>query len=106
MVATFRLQEYFQNEFVTSELITYVRNIYDHQNKKFKGTARADVDADLKEDLTGGLLLTGDIEDTGLVRVKPTTPGLLPAYFWMVKQQDQPWKVAMITKGEIKVLFK
>lgn len=106
MIATARFHQHFSNDFVEAELIELMRTIYDPANDEFKGKVRADVDADLRPDLQGGLRLPGEIEETGMVRVKSPMVTHPYIYFWMVKQQDRKWQVAMVTKGEQKVLFK
>jgi len=107
MVATRVFKKYFENPFVTSDFLSWMRTMYDIKSNKFLGTARADVDRDLKPDLENGGLLTGDeIEETGMVRVKSPNEGEPAAYFWMVKQKGHHWGVAMVTKGEMAVHFK
>lgn len=106
MIATMRLKEHFENDYTTAEIINWFRSFYDLGQKKFKTLSRADVDAKLTETIEGGLLKPGEIEETGMVRVNSAIEGEQHAYFWMVKQKDQPWKIAMVTKGEMKVLFK
>jgi hypothetical protein len=106
MVATRLFRKYFENPFVTSDFIGWMRTIYDLHNRKFFSTSRADVDRDLKEDLAGGLLHDGDIEESGMVRIKSQNENEPAAYFWMVKQKGRHWAVAMVTKGESAVNFK
>ena len=106
MIATARLHEHFANQFTRAELIQWFRTFYDFGEKKFKTKASADVDDKFADDLAGGMLRPGEIEETGKVRVRSAVPGQFDAYFWMVKQKDRPWGVAMVTKGEMKVLFK
>ena len=107
MVATRVFKKYFENQFVTSDFMSWMRTIYDIKSNKFFASSRADVDRDLKPDLEGGGLLTGDeIEETGMVRVKSPNDGEPAAYFWMVKQKGHHWGVAMVTKGEMAVHFK
>ncbi len=107
MIATRLFKKHFDNEFVRSDFIGWMSTIYDMRANKFRGGARADVDHDLKQDLEGGGLISGDeIEETGMVRVKSPDPNELSAYFWMVKQKGHHWAVAMVTKGEMAVNFK
>ena len=106
MVATARFKQHFDNQFTRAEMIQWFRSFYDFGTKKFKSKASADVDDKFAEDLAGGMLRPGEIEETGKVRVRSTIPGQFDAYFWMVKQKDRPWGVAMVTKGEMKVHFK
>jgi hypothetical protein len=107
MIATRLFKKHFDNEFVRSEFIGWMATIYDMHGNKFAGSARADVDRDLKTDLSAGGLLSGDeIEETGMVRVKSPNEGQPSAYFWMVKQKGHHWAVAMVTKGEIAVNFR
>jgi hypothetical protein len=107
MIATRLFKKHFDNEFVRSSFISWMSSVYDMRTNKFFGTARADVDHDLKGDLQAGGLLSGDeIEETGMVRVKSPDPNELAAYFWMVKQKGHHWAVAMVTKGEMAVNFR
>ncbi len=107
MIATRLFKKHFENQYVTSDFIGWMGTIYDMRKSAFVGSARADVDRDLKEDLAGGGLISGDeIEETGMVRVKSPDPNELSAYFWMVKQKGHHWGVAMVTKGEMAVNFK
>lgn len=106
MIATARLKEHFDNEFTKAELIQWVRSFYDHSTKKFKTKASADVDDNFINDVAGGMRRPGEIEETGKVRVRAPIKGEHDAIIWMVKQEDRPWAVAMITKGEMKVHFK
>ncbi|MBS1902833.1 MAG: hypothetical protein JSS75_03940 [Bacteroidetes bacterium] len=105
MIATRLFKSYFKNDYVASDFITYIQSIYDFRNHKFIRAASADVDKDFKADLTGGLLDATDIEETGMVKVKSPHETDPVAYFWMVKQKGQHWKVAMVTKGELQVDF-
>ncbi|MFI5264156.1 MAG: hypothetical protein ACHQM6_06545 [Candidatus Kapaibacterium sp.] len=107
MIATRLFRKHFDNEFVRSEFMGWMSTIYDLHENKFAGSARADVDRDLKADLAEGGLLSGDeIEETGMVRVKSPNEGQPSAYFWMVKQKGHHWAVAMVTKGEMAVNFR
>jgi hypothetical protein len=106
MIATRVFKKYFDNPYVSSDYIEWMRTIYDMHNKKFFSTSRADVDRDLKTDLNGGLINDGEIEETGMVRVKAQSPDEQAAYFWMVKQKGRHWAVAIVTKGEAAVNFK
>lgn len=106
MIASNLFQRYFDNPYVSSDFIGWMRSLYDIAGSKFLSTSRADVDRDLKADLTGGLKSGDEIEETGMVRVKSPTEGQQAAYFWMVKQKGHHWAVAMITKGEAAVNFK
>ncbi|MDP4221404.1 MAG: hypothetical protein Q8896_13295, partial [Bacteroidota bacterium] len=106
MVATRVFRSYFENPYVTSDYIGWMRTLYDMHNHKFFSTSRADVDRDLKQELQRGLLYDGEIEETGLVRVKSPNEGEQAAYFWMVKQKGRHWAVAIVTKGEAAVDFK
>ena len=105
MIATRLFKSYFKNEYVASEFITWIQSIYDFHKHTFNGPAKADVDRDLKADLQGGLLEATDIEETGIVKVGTRNDPDHAAYFWMVKQKGQHWKVAMVTKGEVQVDF-
>lgn len=105
MIATKLFQSYFTNDYVASDFITWIQSIYDFRNKKFIRPAYADVDKDLKPDLQGVLLDGAEIESTGIVKVKSPHEGDPTAYFWMVKQKGQHWRVAMVTKGEVLVDF-
>ena len=106
MIATRVFMSYFTNDFVSRDFFDWMRTIYDVANKKFFSTSRADVDRDLRQELAGGLLYDGDIEETGIVRVKSPNEGEQPGYFWMVKQKGRHWAVAIATKGESAVNFK
>jgi len=106
MIATHKFKEYFQNVYVTNDMITWFRTFYDYQQGKFIKPASADVDRDLRKDLEGGLITSDSVEDTGIVKVKSPFAGEPTAIFWMVKQTNQPWKVAIVTKGEMQVLFR
>jgi hypothetical protein len=106
MVATNLFKRHFENDFVTSDLIGWMGTIYDMQGGKFRGSSRADVDRDLKDELTGGLIYPEEIEETGMVHVRAPNANDPPAYFWMVKQKGHHWMVAMVTKGEMAVNFK
>ena len=107
MIVTRLFRKHFDNEFVRSSFISWMSSMYDIHKSKFSGSARADVDRDLKADLAAGGLLSGDeIEETGMVRVKSPDDGEPSAYFWMVKQKGHHWGVAMVTKGEMAVNFR
>jgi hypothetical protein len=105
MIATRLFRSYFKNDYVASDFITWIQSIYDFHNKKFIRAAYADVDRDLKPELQGNLIDNAEIEETGIVRVKSPHESDPTAYFWMVKQKGQHWKVAMVTKGELQVNF-
>ena len=105
MIATYRFKEYFDNPYVASDMMSWFRTIYDYQNRHFHVSAAADVDRDLSSQLQGSLIDTAAIEATGIVKVKSPTPNEEPAVFWMVQQRGKPWKVAMVTKGELQVNF-
>ena len=107
MIATRLFKKHFDNEFVRSTFIGWMSSLYDIHKNQFSGSARADVDRDLKTDLQAGGLLSGDeIEETGMVRVKSPEENQPSAYFWMVKQKGHHWAVAMVTKGEMAVNFR
>jgi hypothetical protein len=107
MIATRLFKKHFDNEYVRSDFIGWMSTIYDMRANKFIGSSRADVDRDLKGELVGGGLISGDeIEETGMVRVRSPNPNELSAYFWMVKQKGHHWAVAMVTKGEMAVNFR
>lgn len=105
MIATRLFKSYFKNDYVASDFITWIQSIYDFRNKKFIRTANADVERDLKPELNGNLLDGGEIEETGIVKVKSPHESDPTAYFWMVKEKGQHWRVAMVTKGELQVNF-
>jgi hypothetical protein len=105
MIATHKFKEYFQNEYVAADFLKWFRSFYDLKERKFVLSARADVDRDLSKELEGVLIDTNKIEATGVVRVL-TPDGDKSAYFWMVKQEGQHWKVAIVTKGDMTVQFK
>jgi hypothetical protein len=106
MIATRLFKVYFDNPYVARDFYDWMRTMYDTEHKKFFTSSRADVDRDLKEQLDGGLLYDGEVEETGMVRVKSPNPGEQSAYFWMVKQKGRHWAVAIVTKGESAVNFK
>jgi hypothetical protein len=106
MVATSLFREHINNQYTYAEMIRWMQSFYDIGQRKFKTASSADVDADLSDDLGGGLVVPGKIEETGLVHVNSPIKGEQHAYFWMVKQENLPWRVAMVTKGEMKVHFK
>lgn len=105
MIATNKFKEYFQNEYVSTDFLRWFRTFYDLKERKFVLSARADVDRDLTKELEGVLVDSGKIEQTGVVRVL-TPDNEKSAYFWMVKQEGQHWKVAIVTKGDMTVQFK
>ncbi len=105
MIATQKFKDYFQNPYVASDLLTWFRSFYDYHTHKFLGIASADVDDDLSPKLQGALIDTNDIEETGMVTVKSPIPGQDAAFFWLVKQEGHPWRVAVVTKGESEVNF-
>jgi hypothetical protein len=106
MIATRIFKKYFENPYVASDYIGWMRSIYDVHNNKFFSTSRVDVDRDLKQDLSVGLLSSDEIEETGMVRIKSPNEGEQSAYFWMVKQKGHHWAVAIVTKGEAAVDFR
>jgi len=106
MIATGVFKRYFENAYVSRDFFDWMRTLYDTKNTKFFASSRADVDRDLKEELNGGLLHEGDIEETGMVKVNSPNAGEPAAYFWMVKQKGRHWAVAIVTKGESVVNFK
>jgi hypothetical protein len=105
MIATRTFKEYFENAFVSRDMLDWFRTFYDYKNRKFFGAARTDVDRDLSGELSGALIDTNKIEETGLVRVASPTAGDQPAVFRMVKQANMHWKVAMVTRGDAQVQF-
>lgn len=105
MIATYKFKEYFQNEYVAADFLKWFRSFYDLKERKFVLSARADVDRDLAKELEGVLVDTNKIEATGVVRVL-TPDNDKSAYFWMVKQEGQHWKVAIVTRGDMAVQFK
>ncbi len=107
MIATQLFRKYFKNDYVSSDFITWIQSIYDFKERKFLGSERADVDRDLRPELRGTALIDYDteVEETGMVRVRPTDKNQPSAYFWMVKQKGKHWMVAMVTKGEMQVDF-
>lgn len=105
MIATAKFREYFDNTYVSHDMRTWFNTFYDYKKQEFSGNASADVDRDLKAELAGGLQDTTEIDETGMVKVKPPS-GTDPAYFWMVHQRGKPWRVAIVTKGETTVNFK
>jgi hypothetical protein len=105
MIATAKLKEFFTNDFVARDMISWFRSFYDVKNKKFIAAGTADVDRNLQPELEGALLDTNRIEETGMVKVKSPTAGDDAIFFWMVRQQGKPWRVAMVTKGESEVNF-
>ncbi|MEI8134900.1 MAG: hypothetical protein WCH46_07445 [bacterium] len=108
MIATRLFRKHFQNDFVARDLINLMQSIYDTKTSHFVEMThpRADVDHDLKAELSGGLIYEGAIEETGMVRVKSPGGFDTPTYFWMVRQAGHHWMVAMITKGEAAVNFR
>lgn len=105
LIATYKFREYFQNDYIESDMMSWFRTFYDYQTRYFRKPAGADVDRDLRDQLQGALVDTAAIEETGIVKVKSPTPGEEPAVFWMVRQRGHPWKVAIVTKGEMVVHF-
>lgn len=105
MIATQKFKDYFKNQFVASDMLTWFRSFYDYHDHKFLGTVRADVDYNLAPKLQGALIDTSQIEETGMVIVSSPTPGVDEAFFWLVHQKGQRWRVAMVTKGEMDVNF-
>jgi hypothetical protein len=106
MIATQKFKDYFSNPYVSHDMLTWFRSFYDPKAGKFIGTAGADVDRNLTNDLEGALIDTAKIEETGMVRVNSPNAGEDAAFFWMVHQEGKPWKVAMVTKGESHVDFR
>ncbi len=106
MIATQKFRDYFQNPYVAHDMLTWFRSFYDYKKGEFIGTASADVDRNLEPDLTGALIDSNQIEETGMVKVKSPNTDEDAAFFWMVRQHGKPWKVAMVTKGETQVNFK
>jgi len=105
LIATAKLKEFFANTYVASDMQSWLRSLYDVREQKFIGIPSADVDRNLEPQLTGVLLDTSRIEETGMVKVKSPHPGEDAAFFWMVKQHGARWRVAMVTKGESQVNF-
>ncbi|HWF44567.1 MAG TPA: hypothetical protein VG537_07990 [Candidatus Kapabacteria bacterium] len=105
MIATAKFREYFNNPYVSHDMLSWFRSFYDYRKKEFTGAATADVDRNLESELAGSLNDTNRIEETGMVKVKNPVPGEDAAFFWMVKQEGKPWKVAIVTKGEAQVNF-
>ncbi len=106
MIATYKFKEYFQNPFVASDMRSWFNTFYDAHERKFKGSSSADVDRNLEPELEGALLDTNHIAETGMVKVKSPNAGEDAAFFWMVREEGKPWKVAMVTKGESQVNFR
>ncbi len=106
MIATYKFREFFDNVFVAEDYIRWFRTFYDLKDKKFISTSRVDVDRDLKKELSGGLIDTATIEETGMVKVRMPNDDEKAAYFWMVKQKGSHWRVAMVSKGDMIVNFK
>lgn len=105
MIATQKFKDYFKNPYVANDMLTWFRSFYDYHTHKFLGTVRADVDYDLAPKLQGALIDTNHIDQSGMVIVSSPTPGVDQAFFWVVHQEDQRWRVAMVTKGESDVNF-
>ncbi len=105
MIASWKLKEYFKNPYVANDMLTWFRSFYDYRTHKFLGIATANVDADLAPKLKGALIDTSRIVSTGMVTARSPTPGKQSAFFWLVRQKGQPWRVAMVTKGESDVYF-
>ena len=106
MIGTDKFKEYFQNAYVTHDMLAWFRTFYDYKEQRFIGETTADVDRNLEHELNGVLIDTNQIEETGMVKVKSPMAGEEAAFFWMVKQNGKPWKVAIVTKGEAQVNFK
>ena len=105
MIATYKFKEYFANQYVASDMMSWFRSFYDYKEKRFFMPVKVDVDRNLEKDLEGALLDTNKIVETGIVRVPSSVEGAQPAIFWMVKQSGKPWRVAIVTRGESQVLF-
>ena len=105
MIATDKFKQYFQNAYVAHDMLSWFRSFYDYRKKEFTGEASADVDRNLGPEREGSLNDTNHIEETGMVKVKNPVAGEDAAFFWMVKQKNRPWKVAIVTKGEAQVNF-
>jgi hypothetical protein len=105
MIATAKFKEYFNNPYVSHDMLSWFRSFYDYRKKEFTGEATADVDRNLESELAGSLNDTTKIEETGMVKVKNPVPGEDGAFFWMVRQHGKPWKIAIVTKGEAQVNF-
>jgi hypothetical protein len=106
MIATYIFKDYFHNQYVAADFIGWFGTFYNMQEKKFIDGARADVDRNLKSELDGALIDAAPIEATGMVKARSPQDPAKSAYFWMVKQEGRPWRVAMVTKGEMIVKFK
>jgi hypothetical protein len=106
MIATDKFKEYFQNPYVSHDMLAWFRTFYDYKQQQFTGEATADVDRDLTQELNGVLIDTNQVEETGMVKVKNSNSAEDAAFFWMVKQNGKPWRVAIVTKGEAQVNFK
>ena len=105
MIATQKFKDYFKNPYVASDMLTWFRSFYDYHKHDFDQYPSADVDYNLAPKLQGALIDTNKIEETGMVIVKSPTPGVDGAFFWLVRQKGQPWRVAVVTKGESEVDF-
>jgi len=105
MIATQKFKDYFKNPFVASDMLTWFRSFYDYQKHQFDKYPTADVDYNLAPKLQGALIDTNAIEETGMVIVSSPTPGVDAAFFWLVRQKGEPWRVAVVTKGETDVDF-
>jgi hypothetical protein len=106
MIATGKFKEYFANAYVGHDMIVWFQTFYNYKEKHFLMEPSVDVDRHLENDLEGAMLDTNKIEETGMVKVKSPIPGEDAAYFWMVHQHGQPWRVAIVTKGEAQVNFR
>jgi hypothetical protein len=106
MIATQKFKDYFTNPYVAHDMLAWFRSFYDYKAGRFLGAADADVDRNLTTDLEGALLDTAHIEETGMVKVESPNAGEDAAFFWMVRQEGKPWRVAIVTKGEAEVNFR
>lgn len=105
MIATQKFKDYFTNTYVANDMLTWFRSFYNYRTHQFDKYPTADVDYNLAPKLQGALIDTNEIEETGMVIVQSPTPGAEAAFFWLVHQQGQPWRVAVVTKGESEVNF-
>src|ERR1051325_5967279 len=71
MIATAKFKEYFDNAYVGHDMRMWFSTFYDYKTREFSGKSSADVDRDLKPELAGNLLDTTEIEETGMVKVRP-----------------------------------
>src|SRR5437868_1455247 len=67
MIATAKFKEYFDNQYVSSDMRTWFQSFYDLHEQRFLGTPSADVDRNLQPELEGALIDTNQIEETGMV---------------------------------------